>query len=79
MMKKNVVIISLLILNVLCCVVLYKMESRTHYLQHYIERRNGMEQEKLPADYWCIQGWSNTLAKLDYDADVVFFWSFTYL
>lgn len=73
MMKKDVVIISLLILNVLCCVVLYKMESRTHYLQHYIERRNGMEQEKLPADYWCIQGWSNTLAKLDYDADVVFF------
>lgn len=24
-------------------------------------------------DYWCIRGWMNTLNKLDYDADVVFF------
>ena len=24
-------------------------------------------------DYWCIQGWTNTLRKLGYDADVVFF------
>ena len=24
-------------------------------------------------DYWCIQGWTNTLNKLGYDADVVFF------
>lgn len=24
-------------------------------------------------DYWCIKGWTNTLNKLDYDADVVFF------
>ena len=24
-------------------------------------------------DYWCIQGWTNTLKKLGYDADVVFF------
>ena len=24
-------------------------------------------------DYYCIAGWTNTLAKLDYDADVVFF------
>ena len=24
-------------------------------------------------DYWCIQGWTNTLEKLNYDADVVFF------
>ena len=24
-------------------------------------------------DYWCIRGWTNTLNKLGYDADVVFF------
>ena len=24
-------------------------------------------------DYWCIQGWTNTLRKLNYDADMVFF------
>ena len=24
-------------------------------------------------DYWCIKGWTNTLNKLNYDADVVFF------
>ena len=24
-------------------------------------------------DYWCIQGWTNTLEKLNYDSDVVFF------
>lgn len=24
-------------------------------------------------DYWCIKGWNNTLEKMDYQADVVFF------
>ena len=72
-MKKNIFIISLLLLNCLCFVVIYKLESKTQYIKHYIERRNGIQQEKYSADYWCIQGWSNTLAKLDYDADVVFF------
>ena len=72
-MKKNIVILFLLVLNALSCVVLYKLESKTQYIKHYIERRKGIEQVKRPADYSCIEGWTNTLVKLEYDADVVFF------
>ena len=29
--------------------------------------------ENLPDDYWAVNGWNNTIEKLDYQCDVVFF------
>lgn len=72
-MNKNIIIALLLVFNFLGCIIIYKLESKTHYIEHYIERRKGIKQVERPADYSCIEGWSNTLAKLEYDADIVFF------
>lgn len=72
-MKKNLLIIFLFLLNLLSCYLVVKLEYKTRYIKHYIERRKGIVQEKRPADLSCIEGWTNTIAKLDYDADIVFF------
>lgn len=47
---------------------------KTHFFSRMGERMGICERDPLTrGDYWCIQGWTNTLKKLDYDADVVFF------
>ena len=75
MRKYSVIILVLLLSNILTLSVVYKLEKKTNYIKHYLERQRGIKQSKLelPAAYWCIQGWSNTLEKLNYDCDVCFF------
>lgn len=64
---------TLLVFSVLSSVVIIKLERRTNYIKHYIERRRGVLKTELPPDFWCIQGWSNTLAKMSIDCDICFF------
>lgn len=63
----------LLASNILTSIVLYKIESKTNYIERYLERRRGVVDRELSPDFWCIQGWNNTLSKLDYDCDICFF------
>lgn len=47
---------------------------KTHFFSRMGERMGVCEQDPhTRGDYWCIRGWTNTLKKLDFDADVVFF------
>ena len=50
------------------------MESKTHFFPKIGNRLGLCElSPRNRGDYWCIRGWTNTLNKLSYDADVVFF------
>ena len=49
------------------------MEPKTHFSQKIGNRLGLCElSPRNRGDYWCIRGWTNTLEKMDYDADVVF-------
>lgn len=63
-----------LVANVVLLVGFYVIGQKSHFFRK-MEIRLGWK-EQVPrdrADYWCIRGWTNTLRKLNYDADVVFF------
>ena len=63
-----------LVANVVLLVGVYVIGQKSLFFRK-MEIRLGWK-EQVPqdrGDYWCIQGWTNTLKKLDYDADVVFF------
>ena len=63
-----------LVANVVLLAGIGIIDSKTHFF-----KRVGMSmgicelRPKDRGDYWCNRGWTNTLKKLDYDADVVFF------
>lgn len=47
---------------------------KTHFFSRMGERMGVCERDPhTRGDYWCIRGWTNTMNKLGYDADVVFF------
>ena len=47
---------------------------KTNYIASKLEGLGIMKVDpKKRGDYWCIQGWTNTLEKLHLDVDVVFF------
>ena len=63
-----------LVANVVLLVGIYVIGQKSHFFRK-MEIRLGWK-EQLPqdrGDYWCILGWTNTLKKLNFDADVVFF------
>lgn len=74
---KNKIVIILTILNVGLFSVAMYLGIHTGYLKRNFIRLGIMaappKDSVPPADYWCIQGWTNTLEKLDIDADIVFF------
>lgn len=70
-------VLSLVANVVLLAVSVYVIGTKTKFFQRK-EVRLGLKEQKEQdpqsrGDYWCIQGWTNTLKKLGYDADVVFF------
>ena len=47
---------------------------KTNYIASKLERLGIMKIDPTKrGDYWCLQGWTNTLEKLHLDVDVVFF------
>lgn len=60
------VLTNILTLAALCLV------AKHYHLLRDIKATIGLEQ-KLPDDYWAVNGWNNTIEKLDYQCDVVFF------
>lgn len=63
-----------LIANVVLLAGIIVIGQKSHFFRR-MEIRMGLK-EQVPIDrddYWCIRGWTNTLKKLGYDADVVFF------
>lgn len=58
----------------LLALVIYIGCVKTNYITSKLERLGIMKVDpKKRGDYWCIQGWTNTLEKLHLDVDVVFF------
>lgn len=73
---KNKVIFLLVILNVLLFATATYLAIHTGYIKrNFIRLRiiSPPQDSVLPMDYWCIQGWTNTLEKLNIQADIVFF------
>lgn len=75
-MRNKVIIISVL-LNVLLFGVAAYLGIHTGYIKRNLIRIGIIappaKDSVLPADFWCIRGWTNTLEKMDIDADIVFF------
>ena len=70
-------VLSLVANAVLLAVSVYVIGTKTKFFQR-MEVRLGQKEQKeqdsqARGDYWCIQGWTNTLKKLNFDADIVFF------
>ncbi len=58
----------------LLALVIYISCMKTNYIDSKLERIGIMKADATKrGDYWCIQGWTNTLEKLHLDVDVVFF------
>ncbi len=64
-----------LVANIILLAGIYYIGSVKTKFFRTIGTRMGICEMKAKdrGDYWCIRGWTNTLNKLDYDADVVFF------
>ena len=63
--------IFLLLSNIILFALIY---YKTNLIQRIGVRMGFIEQKVTDrSDYWCIQGWTNTLKKMDVDFDVVFF------
>lgn len=70
----NLTLVLSLTANVVLLAGIGLMESKTLFFQRIGNRLGLCEfSPRNRGDYWCIQGWTNTLNKLGYDADVVFF------
>ena len=63
-----------LVANVVLLTGVYVIGVKTKFFQR-MEVRMGLKEQDPQArgDYWCNRGWTNTLKKLGFDADVVFF------
>ena len=68
-----VTVVLSLVANVVLLTGIVLMDSKTHFFKKMGNALGLCElSPKNRDDYWCIQGWTNTLKKMDYDADVVF-------
>lgn len=56
-------------------VLIYKEERHGHWMLHYYQRHFDPQVPDITErpDYWCIQGWTGTLKKLNLDCDICFF------
>lgn len=71
-MKKNKSLLYLsLLFNIVLLFVVYKEERKCHWIQRRIFPTK--EDVTMRGDYWCIQGWTNTIEKLDLNCDICFF------
>lgn len=74
---KNKVIVSLFIINVVLLAAAAYLGIHTGYVKRNFIRLGIIaappQDSVLPVDYWCIRGWTNTLEKLNVQADIVFF------
>ena len=73
-MKKNIFIV---IISILIGIILL-LSSLIYFKTNLIQRIGttiGLIESKPQdrSDYWCIQGWTNTLKKMNIDFDIVFF------
>ena len=60
--------------NVLLLATIIFIGCKTNYVNNKLERIGVLKPDPTRrGDYWCIQGWTNTLEKLHLDVDVVFF------
>ena len=69
-----VALVLSLVANVVLLAGIYVIGVKTKFFQR-MEVRMGLKEQDPQArgDYWCNRGWTNTLKKLGFDADVVFF------
>lgn len=60
--------------NVIMLLVLIVVVYKSHYYKTILQKLDMVETLSTDApDYWARNGWTNTLQKLDYDADIAFF------
>ncbi len=72
--KKSVLWLSLAGNVFLLALVFFIGCIKTNYINSKLERLGIIKVDPHKrGDYWCIQGWTNTLEKLHLDVDVVFF------
>lgn len=68
-----VALVLSLVANVVLLGGISLIEMKTHFFKRVGASVGLCElNPRSRGDYWCIRGWTNTLQKLDYDADVVF-------
>lgn len=72
-----VIAVSIVIICVMS-IIIYKEEHYGHWILHryhhyFAPQEEFLRNAKSRDDYWCIQGWTNTLQKLDIDCDICFF------
>lgn len=66
-----------LIANIGFIYLSYKYERKCHLITHKLEImgiiKNVPKDITERPDYWCVEGWNNTIRKLDIQCDVLFF------
>lgn len=69
--KKNKLLIGLLFSLAMNLILIYFIRDKiaNKYKQYFCEIPYN---PKSRPDYWCIQGWNNTLKKMDINCDVCF-------
>ena len=73
-LKNGLLLFSILSNVALVALVVFIGCFRTDYINSKLQKIGLVKMdETLRGDYWCIQGWTNTLTKLNLDMDVVFF------
>ncbi len=61
-------------INILLLLLLIVVMYKSQYYKKVLQKLDMMEMLPTDAsDYWARDGWTNTLQKLDYDADIAFF------
>lgn len=59
---------------ILCFLIVYIGYAKTNFFKRVGARLNICHiEDKDRPDYWCIQGWNNTIEKLNLNVDIVFF------
>ena len=74
---RTVILLALFIIGAMS-VIISKEERYGHWMLHRYQHYFAPQEEFLRKsqrrdDYWCIQGWTNTLQKLNIDCDICFF------
>lgn len=65
---------TLVISNITIFIVLIVVLYKSQYYKKVLQKMNVIEMtEQVSPDYWAIYGWTNTLQKIHYDADIAFF------
>ena len=62
----------LLITNIITLLALVYVAKTSGYV-HSIKVKFGIVDKPKDPDYWAVKGWENTMLKLNYKADIVFF------